>query len=75
MLFINNEVVKSILKMSECIDALEEVHREIAAGDAVDCPRRDLLVPCGREDAYYRFTSMAGGSKRLGVVVDRVMSI
>ena len=75
MLLINNADVEKVLDARMCLDALEGVFHEIAAGEAVGLGRMDLYVPSGEEQApYYRWAVMAGGSKKDGYVCARMLS-
>lgn len=75
MLLINNADVAKVLDARMCLDALEGVFHEIAAGEAVGLGRMDLYVPSGEEQApYYRWAVMAGGSKKDGYVCARMLS-
>lgn len=72
MLMISNDVVKQVLTMRECIEAQETAFAGLPVGRAVFRPRLDMYVPCGREDAYYRFGSVEGASD--GVLAVRLKS-
>nr|MDP9461376.1 ornithine cyclodeaminase family protein [Actinomycetota bacterium] len=75
MLLINNSDVEKVLEARMCLDALEGVFREIAAGEAVGLGRMDIYVPSGEEQApYYRWAVMAGGSRKDGYVCARMLS-
>jgi alanine dehydrogenase len=62
MLIIDNEVVKSVLTMHDCIAVQERAFAGIPAGAAVSRPRLDTFVPCDREDGYFRFGTVEGAS-------------
>jgi alanine dehydrogenase len=72
MLLIDNDVVKDVLSMRECIEAQERAFAGVNLGTAVSRPRLDTFVPCGREDGYYRFGSLEGASD--GVYAVRLKS-
>jgi ornithine cyclodeaminase/alanine dehydrogenase-like protein (mu-crystallin family) len=73
-LLIDNDVVKQVLTMADCIRVQEEAFTDLVTGDAVHRPRIDVYVPCDREDGYYRWGSMEGASKTLGIFAIRVKS-
>ena len=60
MLILTTEEIEKIIDMKACIDALEEVYRDLHAGQALISPRIDSYVPCGRDDAHYTFKQMGG---------------
>lgn len=61
-LFINNEVVSSLLTMEDTIAALEQSYRDIATGEATCRPRIDIRIPTSDPARRYQFGSMEGGS-------------
>jgi alanine dehydrogenase len=75
MLLLNNVDVAQVLTMPLCLEALEGVFHELAAGDAATMGRIDLYVPSEREPSpYYRWAVMTGGSKKDGYVCARMLS-
>lgn len=74
MLLLNNTDVARVLTMPLCLEALEGVFYEMAAGDAVGMGRIDVYVPSGQEAPYYRWAVMTGASKRDGYVCARMLS-
>jgi len=72
MLLIDNDVVKRVLTMRECIEAQERAFAGTLTGASVSRPRIDMFVPCNREDAYYRWGSVEGASD--GVLAVRLKS-
>jgi ornithine cyclodeaminase/alanine dehydrogenase-like protein (mu-crystallin family) len=72
MLMIDNEVVKRVLTMRECIEAQERAFAGTLKGASVSRPRIDMFVPCNREDGYYRWGSVEGASD--GVLAVRLKS-
>ncbi len=74
MLLINNREVEKLFDMRNCLDALEEGYDDLLKGDAVYRPRVDLWVPCGRPDGYYRWGTMEGASRKIGVFAIRMKS-
>src|SRR5262249_4187907 len=72
MLMIDNEVVKRVLTMPECIEAQERAFAGTLTGASVSRPRIDMFVPCNREDGYYRWGSVEGASD--GVLAVRLKS-
>ena len=72
MLMLDNEVVKRVLTMRECIEVQERAFRGTLTGASVSRPRLDMFVPCDREDGYYRWGSVEGASD--GVLAVRLKS-
>lgn len=60
--------------MRTCLEALETGYDDLLKGDAVYRPRLDVWVPCDRPDGYYRWGSMEGASRKLGVFAIRMKS-
>jgi ornithine cyclodeaminase/alanine dehydrogenase-like protein (mu-crystallin family) len=74
MLLINNQEVERLLDMKDCIQALEIGYEDLLKGDAVYRPRLDVWVPCERPDGYYRWGTMEGASRKIGVFAIRMKS-
>ena len=74
MLFIDNAVVSRVLDMRTCLDALEVGYRDLAKGDAIFRPRIDVYFPNETPDGYYRWGTMEGASRSLGVFAIRMKS-
>lgn len=74
MLLINNKEVEQLLDMKNCLEALEVAYDDLLKGDAVYRPRLDVWVPCERPDGYYRWGTMEGASRKLGVFAIRMKS-
>ena len=72
MLLMDNDVVKSVLTMRDCIEAQERAFAGTLTGASVSRPRIDMFVPCNREDGYYRWGSVEGASD--GVLAVRLKS-
>jgi alanine dehydrogenase len=72
MLLIDNDVVKRVLTMRECIEAQERAFAGTLTGASVSRPRIDMFVPCNRADGYYRWGSVEGASD--GVLAVRLKS-
>ncbi|HEY4405960.1 MAG TPA: hypothetical protein VGN55_15040 [Xanthobacteraceae bacterium] len=72
MLLIDNDTVKRVLTMRECIEAQERAFAGTLTGASVSRPRIDMFVPCERADAYYRWGSVEGASD--GVLAVRLKS-
>ncbi len=62
MLLIDNEVVRQVMTMPDCIAVQERAFAALLTGGAVGRPRLDTFMPCDREDGYYRFGSVEGAS-------------
>jgi ornithine cyclodeaminase/alanine dehydrogenase-like protein (mu-crystallin family) len=74
MLLINNKEVEWLLDMKSCLEALEIAYADLLKGDAVYRPRLDVWVPCERPDGYYRWGTMEGASREMGVFAIRMKS-
>ena len=59
---IDNETVAAVLTMDDCIAVQERAFAGVLTGASVSRPRIDTLVPCGRDDAYFRFGSIEGAT-------------
>jgi len=74
MLFIDNETVRQVLTIDDTINALDTAFRGLADGGSIHRPRIDVYVPTPRDDNYYRWGSMEGASRDLGVFAIRMKS-
>jgi alanine dehydrogenase len=74
VLFIDNDTVKQVLTISDTIEALDTAFRGLADGGSIHRPRIDVYVPTGREEDYYRWGTMEGASRDLGVFAIRMKS-
>jgi alanine dehydrogenase len=74
MLFIDNATVDRVLSMDACIEAQDIAFRGLPTGASVHRPRIDLYVPTDDTDNYYRWGTMEGASKELGVFAIRMKS-
>jgi alanine dehydrogenase len=62
MLLLDNETVAAVLTTRDCIDVQERAFAGTLTGASVSRPRLDTMMPCGRDDAYYRFGSLEGAT-------------
>ena len=62
MLIINNDDVKQLLKMADCIRVQEQAFSKLPSGGAIHRPRIDIYYPCDRDDGYYRWGTMEGAN-------------
>lgn len=74
VLFIDNPTVQRVLKMDDCVRTQEEAFRGLLTRESVHRGRIDVYVPTGREDDYFRWGTMEGASKTLGVHAIRMKS-
>ena len=74
MLFIHNDVVQQVLTIDDTIRAQEEAFKGLLTRDSVHRTRIDIYVPAEREDGYFRWGTMEGASKTLGVHAIRMKS-
>ena len=75
MLLLNNDDVARVLTMKDTIDIQDQAFRGLITGSSVHRPRIDVYVPTDdRPDGYYRWGTMEGASKDLGVFAIRMKS-
>jgi alanine dehydrogenase len=60
MLIIDNEIVQNVLTMRECIEVQEAAFEGLTNGKTILRPRVNFYAPCGRDDGYFRGTSVEG---------------
>lgn len=72
MIFLTNEHVQQVLDMPTCLNAMEDAYRELNEKRAGYRPRIDFYVP--QEPHYYRWGTMEGASRKLGVFAIRMKS-
>ena len=72
MIFLTNEHVQQVLDMPTCLNAMEDAYRELNERRAGYRPRIDFYVP--EEPHYYRWGTMEGASRKLGVFAIRMKS-
>jgi alanine dehydrogenase len=72
MIFLTNEHVAAVLDMRTCLDAMEDAYRELNEQRAAYRPRIDFFVP--QEPHYYRWGTMEGASRKLGIFAIRMKS-
>jgi len=72
MLFLTNQHVQAVLDMPSCISAMEDAYRELAEDKAGYRPRIDFYVP--QDPHYYRWGTMEGVSRKLGIFAIRMKS-
>jgi alanine dehydrogenase len=72
MIFLTNEHIQQVLDIKTCIEAMEEAYRELNERRAGYRPRIDFYVP--EEPHYYRWGTMEGATRRLGVFAIRMKS-
>ena len=72
MIFLTNEHVQQVLDMPTCLRAMEDAYHELNDGRAGYRPRIDFYVP--EEPHYYRWGTMEGASRKLGVFAIRMKS-
>lgn len=72
-LLLDNHDVRRVLRMSDCIDALEEAFGDYARGEAVNRPRSHTYVDLGGGE-HYLLKTMDGALPRHGVHALRLTS-
>lgn len=72
-LLLDNDDIRSVLRMPDCVEALRASFADLAAGDAIDRPRSHTYTDLGG-GRHYLFKSMDGALPRLGVHALRLSS-
>jgi len=72
MIFLTNEHIQAVLDMPSCLAAMEEAYLELNEQQAAYRPRIDFYVP--EEPHYYRWGTMEGVSRGLGIFAIRMKS-
>ncbi|HEY2990369.1 MAG TPA: ornithine cyclodeaminase family protein [Candidatus Binatia bacterium] len=72
MIFLTNDHVRQVLDMPACLAAMEDAYKELNEQRAGYRPRIDFYVP--QEPHYYRWGTMEGASRKLGVFAIRMKS-
>ena len=72
MIFPTNEHIQQVLDMPTCLKAMEEAYQELNEQRAGYRPRIDFYVP--QEPHYYRWGTMEGASRKLGIFAIRMKS-
>jgi alanine dehydrogenase len=73
-LLLSNEEVDGLLKMPDCMDAMERAFRAIGDRRAANAGRCEILTPTDRADALYSLMNMNGVVPELGVAAVRINS-
>lgn len=74
-IILSNDDVEQLLSMPDCIAALEEAYKELAAGRGITRQRSDCITPTTySDDAIYGLKSMDGVVPKLGVGAIRINS-
>jgi ornithine cyclodeaminase/alanine dehydrogenase-like protein (mu-crystallin family) len=73
-LLINNEESAQVLAMPACMEMLEKVYRELGEGAATNRNKSNIHIPTENPDQWYRYCSMEGGIRSLGVAAIRIKS-
>ena len=60
VILLTNEDVEPLIKMPECIAAIEAAFADLGKQDAVDIPRQDAIVPNARPGAIHDLKTMSG---------------
>ena len=74
VLFISNDVTAQVLGMHDAMAALDAVMREEGLGSAANRHKANIHIPHRGAEEVYRYCSMEGGSRELGVVAVRIKS-
>jgi len=73
-ILLNSKDVESLLDMEACLESLETSFKDLALGDAVNRPRTDTFTRSSESDVFYRYKSMEGLVRSLGVMALRINS-
>ena len=77
MLILNNDEIQRVLKMKDCVEAMEAAFYDLSMGQGVNRPRSHTYVPLtgeADEDRFYMFKSMDGALPRFGMHALRISS-
>ncbi|MEE8334119.1 MAG: ornithine cyclodeaminase family protein [Alphaproteobacteria bacterium] len=73
-LILNDAQVRELLTMKDCIAAMEEAYRELAAGRGIYRIRTDMIAPADGDDNIFALKSMDAVIPKFGVGSIRVNS-
>jgi ornithine cyclodeaminase/alanine dehydrogenase-like protein (mu-crystallin family) len=73
-LLINNDDVRKVLNMTDCIAALSEAFKQQSTGSAANRTKASIHIPTTRPDEWYRYVSMEGGLRDKQVAAIRIKS-
>ena len=71
-LYLNNHDQRLAISIPVAIEAMERMLRLFARGDAIRRPRIDNFLPSTRQDEFFCFSSMEGGSRAPGYYALRI---
>ena len=77
MLILSNDEIQRVLKMKDCVEAMEAAFYDLSMGQGVNRPRSHTYVPMpgkANEDRFYMFKSMDGALPRFGMHGLRISS-
>ena len=72
MLILNNDDIRSVLDMDTVISALRGSYQELIENVSVCRPNISTNIPIGRHDAFFKWSTMEGGSSKSGYFAMRV---
>lgn len=73
-LILSNEDIDGLLKMSDCMEAMEQAFHAFGEGRVGSTGRCEILTPTAREDALYSLMNMNGVISDLGIAAVRINS-
>jgi ornithine cyclodeaminase/alanine dehydrogenase-like protein (mu-crystallin family) len=74
-LILSNDDVEQLLTMEDCLEALEDGYRELAAGRGITRTRSDCIAPTSHDpEAVYGLKSMDGVLPKAGISAIRINS-
>ena len=71
-LYLNNHDQRRAISIPAAIEAMERMLGLFARGDAIRRPRIDNFLPSTRQDEFFCFSSMEGGSRAPGYYALRI---
>jgi ornithine cyclodeaminase/alanine dehydrogenase-like protein (mu-crystallin family) len=74
MLVLTNKDVEALLRIPDCVAALEDAYRDFGNRDAIDMPRQDMLGANDRHDSVHAFKTMSGMWPRGRIAALRLIS-
>jgi ornithine cyclodeaminase/alanine dehydrogenase-like protein (mu-crystallin family) len=72
MLLLTNDDVRQVLTMPVVMDALRESYLQLIRGEAVCRPNISTNIPVGQSDAFFKWSTMEGGSAVTGYFAMRL---
>ena len=74
VLIIDRHVAEEVLEPEECLRVLEEAYKEEGVNSAVNRTKAEVLIPTNDSETWYRYCTMEGGIRGMGVAAIRIKS-